>query len=119
MKQINQKDYNGCGIAATAMITGKSYQTVKNIWLSYGNKKKKLQRLKSKVVTSLGRGINYFELKILIDRIAKKDNSRPHLVVCEIQPFVLKVRNKDGTLHWVAVTPNGKIYSPNFCPKII
>jgi len=94
VKHVQQEDPRGCGLACVAMISGKSYEEVKDNWISHGGD--------VRIVASGGRGLTTKEIQDLLKELDVKSWN------CLMgTPGIVNVKD-----HFIVIGENGKILNP-------
>jgi hypothetical protein len=100
---VTQEDRSGCGIACVAMLSGRTYQQVRTVFLESGDREDKELRLRA---VGNGAGITPGEMFDLM-RCFEID---PHVPV--VGPVAFSAKTKFGR-HLVVIDEHGKIHDPD------
>ena len=102
---IQQQDVSGCGIACLSMLSGKTYQMVRNVFLGMGaiGQTAKVQADK---ITAIGGGITAGEMADLSAQLGITAQ------LPAVAPCVVSIKTEFGG-HYVIITKEGKILDPN------
>lgn len=103
MKHVEQVDRSGCGIACVAMVTGKTYEEVRHIWLTKCDGEEEL-------LTATGNAAGITNKQI--ERLLKACGAKNIQVIPFHNPLIRSVPGSYGMSHWVVIDGDGDKLDP-------
>jgi hypothetical protein len=104
IKLISQEDRSGCGIACVAMVTGKTYKEVREVWIANGGDPWLLEAVGN------GAGIRSDQIRELINELGTPNGVKPNIIIGS-QPIIRTIRGPMGW-HFIVIDGDGDVFDP-------